>query len=183
MLRRDSQHPIEKVSELMERRTGIREVDGFLTVVGGSNAAHIQLLAELTDVVEVDTVCPAGSVYQHHRCGRSRHGEGSGQNGVKELGSVPAGDGLVCVILLAAELKLLPDADSKTENQDFRKSKVTEAQTPATSMIFENRKSGLSIYSGYIASKVFHINDSRFSKSLPLAFNQTNTFLAVQFCE
>ena len=60
---------------------------------------------------------------------------------------------------------------------------VTEAQTPATSMIFENRKSGLSICSGYIASKVFHINDSRFSKSLPLAFNQTNTFLAVQFCE
>lgn len=72
---------------------------------------------------------------------------------------------------------------SKTENQDFRKSKVTEAQTPATSMIFENRKSGLSICSGYIAGKVFHINDSRFSKSLPLSFNQTNTFLAVQFCE
>ena len=183
MLRRDSQRPIQIMSEFMERRTGIREVDGFLAVVGGSNAAHIQLLAELTDVVKVDTVCPACRVYQHHRCGRSRHGEDSGQNGVKEHGSVPAGDDLICNVCLAAELKLFPDVDSKTENQAFRKSKVTEAQTPATSMIFENRKSGLSICSGYIASKVFHINDSRFSKSLPLSFNQTNTFFAVQFCE
>ena len=208
MLRRDSQRPIEEMSEFMERRAGLRDVDGFLAVVGGSNAAHVQLLAELTDVVKVDTVCPAGGikggkhrlrhlpqrqqvvididaycVYQSHRRGRSPHGEGAGQNGVKEHGSVPAGDDLVCIILLAAELKLFPDVDSKTENQAFRKSKVTEAQTPATSMIFENRKSGLSICSGYIAGKVFHINDSRFSKSLPLSFNQTNTFLAVQFCE
>ena len=183
MLRGESQHPIEKMSEFVERRAGLREVDGFLAVVGGSNAAHIQLLAELTDVVEVDTVRPACRVYQHHRCGRSLHGEGSGQNGVKEHGSVPAGNDLIRSICLAAESKFLPNADSKTENQDFRKSKVTEAQTPATSMIFENRKSGLLIYSGYIAGKVFHINDSRFSKSLPLSFNQTNTFLAVQFCE
>ena len=33
--------------------------NGFLAVVGGSNAAHVQLLAEFADVVEVDTVCPA----------------------------------------------------------------------------------------------------------------------------
>ena len=31
---------------------------------------------------------------------------------MKEHGSVPAGDDLVCIILLAAELKLLPDADA-----------------------------------------------------------------------
>lgn len=141
------------------------------------------MLTKFADVVKVDTVRPACRVYQSHRRGRSPHGEGAGQNGVKEHGSVSAGNDLIRSICLAAELKLLPDADSKTENQDFRKSKVTEVQTPATSMIFENRKSGLSICSGYIASKVFHINDSRFSKSLPLAFNQTNTLLAVQFCE
>ena len=29
----------------MERRAGLRNVDGFLAVVGGSNAAHVQLLA------------------------------------------------------------------------------------------------------------------------------------------
>ena len=45
MLRRDSQRPIEEMSEFMERRAGLRNVDGFLAVVGGSNAAHVQLLA------------------------------------------------------------------------------------------------------------------------------------------
>ena len=137
MLRRDSQRPIEKMSELMKRRVSLRDVDGFLAVVGGSNAAHVQLLAEFADVVEVDAVCPAGGVkggkhrlrhlpqrqqvvidvdacrvYQSHRRGRSLHGEGAGQNGVKEHSSVPAGDDLVCIILLAAELKLFPDADA-----------------------------------------------------------------------
>ena len=46
MLHGEAQPPIQKVSELMERRAGIREVDGFLAVVGGSNAAHVQFLAE-----------------------------------------------------------------------------------------------------------------------------------------
>ena len=59
MLCGESQRPIEEMSEFMERRAGIRDVDGFLAVVGGSNAAHVQLLAEFADVVEVDTVCPA----------------------------------------------------------------------------------------------------------------------------
>lgn len=36
--------------------------NGFLAVVGGSNAAHVQLLAKFADVVEVDTVRPAGGV-------------------------------------------------------------------------------------------------------------------------
>ena len=62
MLCGESQRPIEEMSEFMERRAGLREVDGFLAVVGGSNAAHVQLLAEVADVVEVDTVCPAGGV-------------------------------------------------------------------------------------------------------------------------
>ena len=62
MLCGESQHPIEKMSELVERRAGIRDVNGFLDVVGGSNAAHVQLLAEFADVVEVDTVRPAGGV-------------------------------------------------------------------------------------------------------------------------
>src|SRR5574344_1347690 len=109
MLRRDSQRPIEEMSEFMERRAGFREVDGFLAVVGGSNAAHVQMLAEFADVVEVDTVRPTCRVYQHHRRGRSPHGEGAGQNCVKEHGSVPAGDDLICSVRLAAELKLLPD--------------------------------------------------------------------------
>ena len=51
-------------------------------------------------------------VYQSHRRGRSLHGEGAGQNGVKEHSSVPAGDDLVCIILLVAELKLFPNADA-----------------------------------------------------------------------
>ena len=137
MLCGESQRPIEKMPEFVERRAGFREIDGFLAVVGGSNAAHVQLLAEVADVVEVDTVCPAGGVkggkhrlrhlpqrhqvvidvdacrvYQSHRRGQSLHGEGAGRNGVKEHGNVPAGDDLVCIILLAAELKLLPDADA-----------------------------------------------------------------------
>ena len=62
MLCGESQHPIEKMSELVERRAGIRDVNGFLDVVGGSNAAHVQLLAEFADVVEVDTVCPASGI-------------------------------------------------------------------------------------------------------------------------
>ena len=61
MLCGESQRPIEEMSEFMERRAGFREVDGFLAVVGGSNAAHVQFLAEAADVVEVDTVRPAGS--------------------------------------------------------------------------------------------------------------------------
>ena len=44
MLCRESQHPIEKMSEFVERRAGIREVDGFLAVVGGSNPKTIALL-------------------------------------------------------------------------------------------------------------------------------------------
>ena len=59
MLCGESQHPIEEMSEFVERRAGLRDVDGFLAVVGGPNAAHVQLLAEFADVVEVDTVCPA----------------------------------------------------------------------------------------------------------------------------
>lgn len=62
MLCGESQHPIEEMSEFVERRAGLRDVDGFLAVVGGPNAAHVQLLAEFTDVVEVDTVRPAGSI-------------------------------------------------------------------------------------------------------------------------
>ena len=62
MLCGESQRPIEEMSEFMERRAGLRDVDGFLAVVGGSNAAHVQLLAKLADVVEVDTVRPAGSI-------------------------------------------------------------------------------------------------------------------------
>lgn len=137
MLCGESPRPIEEMSEFVERRAGLRDVDGFLAVVGGSNAAHVQLLAEFADVVEVDTVCPAGGVkggkhrlrhlpqrhqvvidvdacrvYQCHRRGRSLHGEGAGQNGVKEHGSVPAGNDLICSVRLAAELKLLPDADA-----------------------------------------------------------------------
>lgn len=50
------------MSELVERRAGIRDVNGFLDVVGGSNAAHVQLLAEFADVVKVDTVCPAAAL-------------------------------------------------------------------------------------------------------------------------
>ena len=137
MLRGEAQLSIQKVSELMERRAGIREVDGFLAVVGGSNAAHVQLLAEFADVVEVDAVRPASHVkggkhrlrhlpqrqqvvidvdacriYQRHRRGRSLHGEGSGKNGVKERSSVPAGDDLIRSVCLVAEPKLLPDADA-----------------------------------------------------------------------
>ena len=137
MLCGESPRPIEEMSEFMERRAGLRDVDGFLAVVGGSNAAHVQLLAEFADVVKVDAVCPAGGVeggkhrlrhlpqrhqvvidvdacrvYQSHRRGRSLHGEGSGQNGAKEHGSVPAGDDLVCIILLAAELKFFSNADA-----------------------------------------------------------------------
>ena len=62
MLRRESQRPIEEMSEFMERRADLRDVDGFLTVVGGSNSAHVQLLAEFADVVEVDTVHPASGI-------------------------------------------------------------------------------------------------------------------------
>ena len=62
MLCGESQRPIEEMSEFMERRAGLRDVDGFLAVVGGSNAAHVQLLAKFADVVEVDTVRPAGGV-------------------------------------------------------------------------------------------------------------------------
>lgn len=137
MLCGESPRPIEKMSKFVERRAGLRDVKGFLAVVGGSNATHVQLLAEFADVVEVDTVCPAGDVeggkhrlrhlpqrhqvvidvdacrvYQSHRRGRSLHGEGAGQNGVKEHGSVPAGNDLICSVRLAAELKLLPDADA-----------------------------------------------------------------------
>jgi hypothetical protein len=46
----------------VERRAGLRDVDGFLAVVGGSNAAHVQLLAEFADVVEVDAICPASGI-------------------------------------------------------------------------------------------------------------------------
>lgn len=56
MLRGDSQCPIEEMSEFIECRAGLRDVDGFLAVVGGSDAAHIQLVAGLADVVEVDAV-------------------------------------------------------------------------------------------------------------------------------
>ena len=62
MLCGESQRPIEEMSEFMERRAGFREVDGFLAVVGGSNAAHVQFLAEAADVVEVDTVRPASGI-------------------------------------------------------------------------------------------------------------------------
>ena len=46
----------------MERRAGFREVDGFLAVIGGSNAAHVQFLAEAAHVVEVDAICPASDI-------------------------------------------------------------------------------------------------------------------------
>ena len=109
------------------------------------------------------------------------------EKGIGLIERVKQGQGKPAIIYLKKFYELEDTARStklsEIEKQDFRKSKVTEAQTPATSMIFENRKSGLSIYSRYIAGKVFHINDSRFSKSLPLSFNQTNTFFAVQFCE
>lgn len=36
--------------------------NGFPAVIGGSNAAHVQPVAEFTDVVEVDTVRPAGGI-------------------------------------------------------------------------------------------------------------------------
>ena len=62
MLCGESQHPIEKMSEFVERRAGLRDVDGFPAVIGGSNAAHVQLLAEFADVVEVDTVRPASGI-------------------------------------------------------------------------------------------------------------------------
>ena len=132
-----AQQQVKKMPKFMERRAGLRDVDGFLAVVGGSNAAHVQFLAEAAHVVEVDAICPAGGVeggkhrlrhlpqcqqvvidvdacrvYQRYRRVWSLHGESSGQNGVKEHSSVPAGDDLVCIILLAAELKLLPDADA-----------------------------------------------------------------------
>ena len=67
MLCGESPRPIEEMSEFVERRAGLRDVDGFLAVVGGSNAAHVQLLAEFADVVEVDTVCPAGGVKRQPR--------------------------------------------------------------------------------------------------------------------
>ena len=36
--------------------------NGFLAVVGGSNAAHVQSLAEAAHVVEVDAICPASGI-------------------------------------------------------------------------------------------------------------------------
>ncbi len=62
MLCGESQHPIEKMSKFVEHRAGLRDVDGFPAVIGGSNAAHVQPVAEFTDVVEVDTVRPAGGI-------------------------------------------------------------------------------------------------------------------------
>ena len=62
MLCRESQHPIEKMSEFVERRAGLRDVDGFPAVIGGSNAAHVQFLAEAAHVVEVDAICPASGI-------------------------------------------------------------------------------------------------------------------------
>ena len=62
MLCGEAQRPIEEMSEFMERRAGLRDVDGFPAVVGGSNAAHIQLLAKFADVVEVDMVRPASGI-------------------------------------------------------------------------------------------------------------------------
>ena len=62
MLCGESQRPIEEMSEFMERRAGLRDVDGFLAVVGGSNAAHVQFLAEAAHVVEVDAICPASGI-------------------------------------------------------------------------------------------------------------------------
>ena len=41
MLCRESQRPIEKMSEFVERRAGLRDVDGFLSVVGGSSAGRL----------------------------------------------------------------------------------------------------------------------------------------------
>ena len=58
----ESQHPIEKMSEFVERRAGLREVDGFPAVVGGSNTAYVQFLAEAAHVVEVDAICPASGI-------------------------------------------------------------------------------------------------------------------------
>ena len=62
MLCGESQRPIEEMSEFMERRAGLRDVDGFLAVIGGSNAAHVQFLAEAAHVVEVDAICPASGI-------------------------------------------------------------------------------------------------------------------------
>ena len=62
MLCGESQHPIEEMSEFVERRAGLRDVDGFLAVAGGSNAAHVQFLAEAAHVVEVDAICPASGI-------------------------------------------------------------------------------------------------------------------------
>ena len=62
MLCGESQHPIEKMSKFVERRAGLRDVDGFPTVIGGSNAAHVQFLAEAAHVVEVDAICPASDI-------------------------------------------------------------------------------------------------------------------------
>lgn len=39
MLCGESQHPIEEMSEFVERRAGLRDVDGFLAVVGGPNGS------------------------------------------------------------------------------------------------------------------------------------------------
>ena len=62
MLCGESQHPIEEMSEFVERRAGLRDVDGFLAVAGGSNAAYVQFLVEAAHVVEVDAICPAGGI-------------------------------------------------------------------------------------------------------------------------
>jgi hypothetical protein len=43
--------------------------------------------------------------------------------------------------------------------------------SPAIPMIFENRKSVLSIYSEFITSKIFHINNCWFAKALTLSLN------------
>lgn len=53
MLCGESPRPIEKMSKFVERRAGLRDVKGFLAVVGGSNAAHVQFLAEAAHVAKL----------------------------------------------------------------------------------------------------------------------------------
>lgn len=125
MLYGESHLSVQEMSEFMECRVGFRDVDGFPAVVGGSNAAHVQLVAEFSHVVEINAVCPSGGIediedrfgylpqfqqkivdmytryiYQRHRSCRSLHGEGCGKDGVEEYSSFPAGHDLIRIILL-----------------------------------------------------------------------------------
>ena len=119
----------------MERRAGFREVDGFLAVIGGSNAAHVQFLAEFADVVEVDTVRPASGVeggkhrlwhlpqrqqvvvdvdacrvYQRHRYRRFLNAEALCQDNMKNDCRISARHERIGIRIIRAQPELPPHA-------------------------------------------------------------------------